>query len=102
MSKRLKSIPKFANEAVERAFWEKHDSTEYLDWKEAQPKVFPKLKPGVSGILCVTAQRCDDHRPAGSMLPAGRRRLRYTSYTGTSVKRSAYRMANWFMACFQS
>jgi hypothetical protein len=57
---------------------------------------------GVSGILCVTAQRCDDHRPAGSMLPAGRRRLRFPSYTGTSVKRSAYRTANWFMACFQS
>jgi len=46
-------------------------------------------KMGVSGILCVTAQRCDDHRPAGSMLPAGRRRFRFPSYTGTSVKRSA-------------
>jgi len=37
MSKRLKRIPKFANEAAERAFWEKHDSTAYLDWKKAQP-----------------------------------------------------------------
>jgi hypothetical protein len=37
MSKRLKRIPKFANEAAERAFWEKNDSTAYLDWKKAQP-----------------------------------------------------------------
>jgi hypothetical protein len=36
MSKRLKRVPKFANEAAERAFWEKNDSTEYLDWKKAQ------------------------------------------------------------------
>jgi len=37
MNKRLKRVPKFANEAAERAFWEKNDSTEYLDWKKAQP-----------------------------------------------------------------
>jgi CopG antitoxin of type II toxin-antitoxin system len=36
MSKRLKRIPKFANEATERAFWEKNNSTAYLDWKKAQ------------------------------------------------------------------
>ena len=37
MSKRLKPIPKFANEAAERAFWEspKNDSTEYVDWSKA-------------------------------------------------------------------
>ena len=45
MSKRLKSVPKFATESEERAFWEKNDSTAYLDWKKAQPVVFPHLKP---------------------------------------------------------
>jgi hypothetical protein len=39
MSKRLKAIPKFASEAAERAFWEKNDSTAYLDWKKAQSTV---------------------------------------------------------------
>ena len=39
MSKRLKTIPKFASEAAERAFWEKNDSTAYLDWKKAQSTV---------------------------------------------------------------
>jgi hypothetical protein len=36
MNKRLKLVPKFASEAAERAFWEKHDSTVYMDWKKAQ------------------------------------------------------------------
>ena len=35
MNKRLKPIPKFANEAAERAFWESHDSTVYVDWSKA-------------------------------------------------------------------
>lgn len=36
MSKKLKPIPAFADEAAERRFWESHDSTEYLDWSKAQ------------------------------------------------------------------
>jgi predicted DNA binding CopG/RHH family protein len=50
MSKRLKTIPKFASEAAERAFWEKNDSTGYLDWKKAQLTVLPKLKPAIQTI----------------------------------------------------
>ena len=34
MSKRIRTIPKFASEAAERAFWEKSDSSGYLDWKK--------------------------------------------------------------------
>ena len=45
MSKQLKTVPKFANEAEEQAFWEKHDSTNYLDWTKAQRVVLPNLKP---------------------------------------------------------
>jgi predicted DNA binding CopG/RHH family protein len=50
MNKRLKPVPKFASEAAERAFWEKHDSMDYLDWKKAQPNVFPNLKPSAQTI----------------------------------------------------
>jgi predicted DNA binding CopG/RHH family protein len=52
MKKRLKPIPKFANEAAERAFWEspKNDSTEYVDWSNAKIAVFPKLKPSTESI----------------------------------------------------
>ena len=50
MSKQLKPIPKFANDAEERAFWEKHDSTDYLDWTKAQRVVLPNLKPTTKTI----------------------------------------------------
>ncbi len=43
MSKRSKTVPKFAGEAEERLFWETHDSTDYLDWSKAQ-KVFLPTK----------------------------------------------------------
>ncbi len=45
-----KSIPKFKNEAEERAFWSDHDSSEYLDWKSAERVLFPNLKPSTKSI----------------------------------------------------
>ena len=50
MSKTLKPIPKFNSEAQERKFWEKNDSTEYVDWSKAQRVVFPNLKPSTKTI----------------------------------------------------
>src|SRR5471032_2880846 len=50
MKKRLKPIPAFADEAEERAFWETHDTTEYLDWSLAQNVVLPNLKPSTQTI----------------------------------------------------
>ena len=50
MNKRLKPIPRFASEAAERAFWEKNDSTAYVDWKKAQRTVLPNLKPSTETI----------------------------------------------------
>lgn len=50
MNKHLKPIPTFANEADERAFWESHDSTEYMDWTKAQKVHLPHLKPTTQAI----------------------------------------------------
>ena len=50
MNKALKTIPKFANETEERAFWEQQDSTGYLDWTKAQRVVLPNLKPSTKTI----------------------------------------------------
>lgn len=50
MNKQLKNVPKFSNEAEERAFWETHDSTDYLDWKKVQSVVLPNLKPTTKTI----------------------------------------------------
>ena len=45
-----KKLPKFKTEAKERLFWLTHDSSEYLDWSEAQEIVMPKLKPSTRTI----------------------------------------------------
>ena len=50
MNKPNKTVPKFLNEADERAFWETHDSTEYLDWTKARRVVLPNLKPTTKTI----------------------------------------------------
>jgi predicted DNA binding CopG/RHH family protein len=50
MTKQRKAAPEFKNEAEERAFWESHDSTEYVDWSQAAPARFPNLKPSTKTI----------------------------------------------------
>ena len=45
-----KQIPEFKNEDEEREFWATHDSTEYLDWDQAERVAFPKLKPSTKTI----------------------------------------------------
>ena len=50
MKKRLKAVPEFANEAEERRFWEQYDSSDYLDWTQAQQVVMPNLKPTTKTI----------------------------------------------------
>lgn len=45
-----KKLPEFKTEAEERAFWESHDSTDYLDWSHAKPVRLPNLKPSTKTI----------------------------------------------------
>ncbi len=49
MSK-AKIAPKFKTEAEERAFWESHDSSDYVDWKQARSVTMPNLKPSTKTI----------------------------------------------------
>ena len=46
----LKPIPKFASEAEERQFWERHDSADYVDWSKATVVSLPNLKPSTETI----------------------------------------------------
>jgi predicted DNA binding CopG/RHH family protein len=50
MSKAKTKIPTFKTEAAERAFWEKHDSTDYVDWSKAKKALLPNLKPSTTTI----------------------------------------------------
>ena len=50
MSRPRKQAPDFADEAAERAFWETHDTTDYVDWRAARPARLPNLKPSTMAI----------------------------------------------------
>ena len=46
----MKKIPKFKTEAEERRFWQDHDSTDYIDWSDAEKVTLAKLKPSTRTI----------------------------------------------------
>ena len=48
--KNLKVLPTLSSEEQQRNFWERQDSTDYLDWTKAQRVVFPNLKPSLRTI----------------------------------------------------
>ncbi len=50
MPNECKDIPTFKNEDEERAFWVTQDSTEYIDWDEADRVVMSRLKPSTKTI----------------------------------------------------
>ena len=50
MNKTAKPIPAFTDEAEEQAFWESHDSTDYVDWDAAKRARLPNLKPSTTSI----------------------------------------------------
>jgi predicted DNA binding CopG/RHH family protein len=50
MSKAKTKVPTFKTESEERVFWEKHDSTDYVDWSKAKKAVLPNLKPSTTTI----------------------------------------------------
>ena len=61
--KPLKSIPEFATEAEERAFWERHSSADYVDWDrgvEVPPDAMPLLQRSSPGVQVVAEVPADD------------------------------------------
>jgi predicted DNA binding CopG/RHH family protein len=50
MEKKRRPVPVFETEAEERAFWESHDSSDYVDWSKAKRVRFPNLKPSTKAI----------------------------------------------------
>lgn len=50
MPKKLKEIPKFKSEDEERKFWSENDSTDFVNWEDAETSILPKLKPTTKTI----------------------------------------------------
>ncbi|MDP3982882.1 MAG: BrnA antitoxin family protein [bacterium] len=44
MNKKIKAVPKFKSEKAERKFWQRVDSTEYVDYSKMEKWSFPNLK----------------------------------------------------------
>jgi len=58
-----KAILEFKSEEEERQFWTEHDSTEHLDWDQAESVVFPKVKPSTTPVsLHITKTTTDQIR----------------------------------------
>ena len=49
-AKTAKQYPAFRDEAEERRFWERHDSSGYVDWSRAERVRLPNLKPSTRSI----------------------------------------------------
>ena len=50
LMKKLKKLPKLKSIAEEAAFWQTHDSADYIDWNNAKRASFPHLKPSTKTI----------------------------------------------------
>lgn len=70
-----KTIPALRSEEEEREFWSEHDSTEYLDWADAQRVVLPNLKPSTKTI----SLRLPEHMLEELKLLANQRDVPYQS-----------------------
>ncbi len=44
------TVPAFRSEAAERRFWETHDTSPFVDWRQARVAVFPNLKASTETI----------------------------------------------------
>lgn len=63
--RKSKKLPEFKTEAEERAFWESHDSSDCVDWSQAEQTSFPRQlsghppqKPGNSGSRAIGLGDC--------------------------------------------
>lgn len=50
ITKSLKTIPQFAEEAQDRTYWEQHDSAKHLNWSAARTVELPNLKPSTQAM----------------------------------------------------
>lgn len=67
MTRQPKPLPKFDNEAQERAFWETHDSSDFVDWTSAKKVSLRNLKPTTKTIsLRLPQHLLDDIKTAAN------------------------------------
>ena len=70
-----KQVPEFASEVEEQVFWSSADSTEYVDWSQAEAVTLSKLKPSMRTI----SLRLPEHLLEEIRLLANKRDVPYQS-----------------------
>ncbi len=50
-----KKLPEFKTEAEERAFWESHDSSDYVDWSQAKQVTKASIFPSNQSTRAIDA-----------------------------------------------
>ena len=50
MAKAIKPVPSLADESEERAYWERADSTDHVDWSRARTAALRNLRPRTTAI----------------------------------------------------
>lgn len=50
MKEKAKALPRLRSEAAARRFWERHDSSPFVDWSKGERVTFPNLKPTTRSI----------------------------------------------------
>lgn len=48
--RKLKKAPKIKTDEEAHDFWSRHDSSDYVDWTQAQGALFPNLRPTSQSI----------------------------------------------------
>ena len=70
-----KKLPEFESETEERLFWQQNDSSDYLDWSDAEEVIFSRLKPTTRTISI----RLPESMIEELKLPANKRDVPYQS-----------------------
>jgi CopG antitoxin of type II toxin-antitoxin system len=60
MNPQKKKIPAFKDEDAEREFWATADSTDYLDWSQAQRLVLTNFRPTLRAISLPMPESMDE------------------------------------------
>lgn len=72
-------IPNFPTEAAEQEFWAERDSTDHVDWSQAETVTLPNLRPSLKTI----SLRLPAHLLAGLRMLANKQDVPYQSLLKT-------------------
>ena len=62
MKEKAKAFPRLRSEAAERRFWERHDSTPFVDWSKGERATPPNFEADDAQHLAAPAAHARTHQ----------------------------------------